>query len=156
MLVPLFLFEKELLSSPMFYLSGYFETHREVYYARLQAISQDGDWNGWIQFFLTAVLEQARTNTDKARSIFNLYERMKREIPEITRSQYATQAIDALFDRPIFRSTDFIERSTIPKATAKRILTVLREKEIIQISGESSGSRATVFNFPELMVITEG
>jgi Fic family protein len=43
-LVPLFLFEKGQLSSPMFYLSTYLEAHREVYYDRLQAISRDGDW----------------------------------------------------------------------------------------------------------------
>lgn len=155
MLVPLFLFEKELLSSPMFYLSGYFETHREVYYAKLQAISQKKDWNGWIQFFLTAVLEQARINTDKTRSILDLYERMKRDIPGITRSQYAIQAIDALFDRPVFRSTDFFQHSAIPVDSARRILSALRKEGMIKISDEGSGRRAALFYFPELIAITE-
>jgi Fic family protein len=66
MLVPLFLFTKKLLSSPMFYLSAYFDANREAYITRLQAISQEHDWNGWIQFFLAAVVKQAAINTDRA------------------------------------------------------------------------------------------
>ena len=37
MLVPLFLFDKKLLSSPVFYLSAYLEAHWEAYFARLQS-----------------------------------------------------------------------------------------------------------------------
>ena len=57
---------------------------------------------GWIQFFLAAVAEQAQVNTKKAGDILSLYERMKVEVPQAIRSQYVVQAIDALFDRPIF------------------------------------------------------
>ncbi len=58
-LIPLFLYEKRLLPSPMFYLSEYLEAHREIYYEQLQTISVTGDWSEWITFFLTAITEQA-------------------------------------------------------------------------------------------------
>ena len=45
-LLPLFLSQKGLSSSPMFYLSEYLESHRDVYYDRLRAISHEGDWGG--------------------------------------------------------------------------------------------------------------
>ena len=45
LLIPLFMYSKKILSSPMFYLSAYLESHREEYYARLRAISDQGDWN---------------------------------------------------------------------------------------------------------------
>ncbi|MBC8414096.1 Fic family protein, partial [bacterium] len=61
-LIPLFLYQKKKLSKPMFYLSAYMEAHREEYYARLQSISREGDWDGWIAFFLTAITEQARSH----------------------------------------------------------------------------------------------
>ncbi len=109
MLVPIFLFEKELLADPMFYVSAYLEEHRDLYYQRLQAISQENDWNGWVAFFLTALVEQAGTNLLKTQKIMALYERMKVDVPRITRSQYAIQAIDALFDRPIFQTADFVQ-----------------------------------------------
>ncbi|MDP6824416.1 MAG: Fic/DOC family N-terminal domain-containing protein, partial [Dehalococcoidia bacterium] len=55
-MVPLFLFERELLSRPMFYLSAYLERHRDEYVDRLRAIGQNMEsWNRWIAFFLGAV-----------------------------------------------------------------------------------------------------
>ncbi len=50
--------------------------------------------------------------------ILTLYECMKQRITELTRSQYAITVLDALFDRPIFQSGDFVQRSGIPKQTA--------------------------------------
>jgi len=155
MLVPLFLYEKKLLSRPMFYLSAYLERNRELYYHRLNAISEKNDWDGWIRFFLTAVAEQAKENTRKARAILDLYEEMKQKIPEITRSQYAIQAIDAIFDRPIFQSPDFIRRSRIPKDSAFRILGELRKAGIITILEEGKGRRAAIMVFGKVLEITE-
>lgn len=156
MLVPLFLFEKEILSSTMFYLSEYFEGYRDIYYERLQAISLQDDWNSWIRFFLTAVVEQAGINTGKTKSILELYGRMKKEIPQAIRSQYVVQSIDALFDRPIFRSTDFIARLRIPKDSAIRILNALKKSGLVHDLRPGSGRRAAILIFPELIKIAAG
>jgi Fic family protein len=155
MLVPIFLFEKALLSSPTFYLSAYLEEHREVYYHRLQAISQEDDWNGWVAFFLIALVEQARSNSLKTRKIMLLYERMKEYIPQATRSQYAIQAIDALFDRPIFQTSDFAARVGVSKSTADRILRKLKETGIVHELRPRRGRRAAVMVFRELVQIVE-
>lgn len=156
MLVPLFLYEKKILSSPMFYLSGYFESHREIYYKRLQSISRPGDWDGWISFFLTAILDQAQENSRKAHSILDLYEHMKQRIVEITHSQFALQAIDALFAAPVFRSSEFIRKSEIPRQTAMTILRQLREHEILVEIRKARGRRSAIHAFPELLNIAEG
>jgi Fic family protein len=155
MLVPIFLFEKRLLSSPMFYLSAYLEEHRDVYYYRLQAISQEDDWNGWVAFFLTALVEQAQSNLAKTQRIMALYEQMKAEIPELLRSRYSVQVIDALFDRPVFQATDFSSRSGIPRATALRILNRLKENHIVGELRPQQGRRAAVMVFAELLQIAE-
>lgn len=155
MLVPLFLYEKQLLSSPMFYLSSYLEQHRDVYYHRLQAVSLEGDWNGWVSFFLNALLEQAQTNTQKVRAILDLYERMKREIPQAIRSQHLIQAIDTLFDRPVFRNSDFIAGSRIPRNSALRLLHELREAGFVRDLRVGKGRRAAIMVFSELIRITE-
>lgn len=155
-LIPLFLFEKDVLSSPMFYLSAYLEENRDVYYERLRSISSGGDWNGWIRFFLTAIVEQARVNTEKTEKILALYDRMKQEVQDVIRSQYLIQAIDALFDHPIFRSTDFIAWSKIPKDSAHRILKALKDGGIIRDIRPGRGRRAAIMTFTELIGITEG
>lgn len=155
MLVPLFLFEKKILSSPMFYLSAYFEANREEYYFALQNITRQGDWNSWITFFLNATIEQAKKNNSKARAILSLYDRMKAEIPRITRSQFAIQALDSLFDFPIFRNTDFTKRAKIPKVTSLRILRTLYKNKIIQTLRQGGGRRARVMIFPDLINIVD-
>jgi len=156
LLIPLFLYQKKALTNPHFYLSGYLESHREVYYARLQAISRDNDWSGWIAFFLEAVTQQALTNTQRVRAMMTLYENMKQRIVELTRSQYAIAVLDALFDKPIFQSADFVQRSGIPKQSSLPFLRTLRDAGILQVLREASGRRSAVFAFRELLNCAEG
>jgi Fic family protein len=155
-MIPLFLFQKRALASPMFYLSEFLESHRDLYYARLRAISREGDWTAWVEFFLDAIVVQARSNTEKVRKIMVLYEGMKQRIAELTRSQYSIQVLDALFDRPIFQSSDFIQRSHIPKDSAAPILRKLREAEILQPMREASGRRPAILAFRDLLNCAEG
>ncbi len=156
MLVPLILYEKGLIASPMFYISAYLERNRPVYYERLLAVSRDRDWNGWIAFFLHAIEEQAGTNGQKARAILDLYNEMKQTVPEVTRSQYAITAIDALFKTPIFSSAEFYEQTGMSRRAAERILQQLREQEIVAVLAEGGGRRATTYAFSRLLAVTEG
>lgn len=156
LLIPLCLYQKRMLATPMFYLSEYLEENRDLYYARLRSISQDGDWTGWIEFFLGAIIEQARTNTERVRTIHELYERMKRLITELTRTQQAIAVLDALFDRPLFKSADFVQRSGIPKHTAIPVLRKLREAGILCSVREKSGRRSAILAFTDLLHCAEG
>lgn len=155
-LIPLFLFQKKKLSQPMFYLSSYLEANREEYYARLQNISRKGDWNAWIAFFLQAISEQAKSNNAKVKSIMGLYDDMKQKIHEITHSQYTVHLLDAIFDRPIFETTDFVKRTGIHKPTAMGLLRQLKSTAILKELRTGSGRRAAVLCFPELLNIAEG
>ena len=155
MLVPIILYNKKILSTPMFYISAYLEAHRDEYYDHLRAVSRDNDWNGWIGFFLQALIEQATENNQKATAIIELYEKMKKEVPEATHSQYTVQAIDTLFSRPIFKSADFIAESKIPKPSAHRILKGLTEADILTVSREGKGKSPTIYRFSRLIAITE-
>jgi len=55
-----------LLPEPLLYLSGYLKQHQSEYYRRLSAIRSEGDWEGWVSFFLEAV---AMAAADAERSI---------------------------------------------------------------------------------------
>lgn len=156
LLIPLFLYQKKRLSQPMFYLSAYLEKHRDEYYRYLRAISQSGDWNGWIHFFLQAVTEQAKSNIEKVNHIRELYERMKQRIQEVTRSQYSVLVLDHLFNRPIFKTTDFVKEIKMQKATAMTILRQLRKEGILHVLHSASGSRPAILAFPDLLNVAEG
>ena len=129
-LIPLFLYSKKRISEPIFYISAYLESHRDEYYDRLQAISKDGDWNGWVLFFLRAVSEQSRTNCSKIHRIMTFYEEMKKELQDLTHSQYAITVLDEIFSHPIFSSTDFVARNGIPRPKEHKILYQMKNVDI--------------------------
>jgi Fic family protein len=156
MMIPLFLYQAGIIQQPIFYISAYLEAHRDEYYDRLLAVSRDGDWNGWCAFFLKVIQIQAEENLSKTQAILDLYNRMKTHFPELTHSQYAIHALDWVFERPIFKSSDFVRSSSIPNPTAKRILTVLKDEGILKEIQAGSGRRAATFAYPELLNIAEG
>ena len=155
-LIPLYLYQKKILSQPMFYLSAYLESHREEYYQRLGNISLEGDWNGWIEFFLKAVTLQAQANIRKVNEMIALYDEMKKKISDITHSQYAMQLLDAIFKRPIFKTSDLARETGIHKLTMTGLLRQLKEAQILSELQRSSGRRASVLCFPALVNIAEG
>lgn len=156
MLVPLFLWQTGLIRQPMFYISGYFEARREAYYDGLLAVSRDNDWTSWCRFFLEALRAQAEDNHDKAVGILDLYNNLQRKAVEWTRSQYAAHALDWIFGRPIFKTTDFVASVDIPAPTAKRILSTLRGQGLFASVVEGSGRRASVLAFKDLLNLAEG
>ncbi len=141
---------------PRFYISAYFEARRDTYYDGLLAVSRDDDWTGWCRFFLEAVRAQAEENLTKTRDILSLYESMKDQIVNMTRSPYAIRALDWIFERPIFKSTYFVAAAGIPRATARRLLDVLRNGAILRAIVPGSGRRAAVFVYPALLNVAEG
>lgn len=156
LLIPLFLFSKKRLIRPMFYLSEYLENRREEYYQRLSDISGSRDWNGWIEFFLKAIKIQAINNSLKVKRILLLYEEMKQKITETTHSQYSLQILDAIFDKPIFKTVDFMARTGITKQTGLKLLKQIKDAGIIQELKPASGRRPAVLAFGELINIVEG
>lgn len=159
-LIPLFLYQKKQLSQPMFYLSEYLESHRDEYYQRLRCISEDQDWNGWIAFFLKAITHQAKENSRRVKEIMSLYEEMKTKIHEVTHSQYSVYLLDAIFSKPIFKSSDLVtqfkQEYRIHEKTTPGLLRQLRDANILKVLQPGSGRRASVLCFPRLINLAEG
>lgn len=152
-LLPLFLYYKKVLSTPMFYLSAYFESHREEYYDKLLGVSKDKDWDSWIIYFLQAVIEQSRINIKKASSIHNLYDSKKEEIMNLTNSKYAIKTLDFIFSYPIFNSSNFIKTSKIPKPSAMRALSALEKGGLLKKIQSGAGRRPSTYAFAKLLSI---
>lgn len=157
MLVPIFLYEKKLLARPMFYLSQYLELHRAEYIARLGALNGTQSWNDWIAFFLRALAVQAEANTDKARRILALYERLKAQTIGLTRSQYAVPLLDRLFAQPIFASSDLFRDPKMPtKPVVTQLLQRLSDAGILTQLSAARGRKPQVLALVELVNLCEG
>ena len=156
MLVPLYLWQKRLISQPTFYISAFLESNRDAYYERLLAVSRDEDWTSWCRFYLGAVRVQAEENIAKARGILDLYGRTKSRLASLTHARFAVEALDFIFENPIFRGTDFSARRNVPVHAARRILKTFSDNDILRLLRPASGRRPAVFMFDELLDIAEG
>lgn len=157
MLIPLVLYQRHALSRPMFYLSEHLEANRDEYYDRLLAVTDQGDWQGWIEFFASAIVKQAEANLDKVRSIRDLYEDMRRRFMEVTHSQFANNAVDAFFARPVIRAPAFKEMAGFnTRVTANNMLRQLEGAGLIKRMREGNGPNPAIYALPALMNITEG
>lgn len=156
MLVPLFLWQRGLIGQPYFYMSSYLEAHRPLYYEHLRRISSHGDWTGWCEFFLKGLRHQGDANRAKAAAIVSLYERLKPQVIQLTRSQYAVPLLDQLFAMPIFELKSLIKDVDVTDATARRIVAELERAGIVNVLSSGTGRRSNVYFFGELLNIAEG
>ena len=106
--------------------------------------------------FLEAVREQAEENLTKAKAILDLYDDMKRRLPELTNSRYAIHVLDWIFERPIFSGADFAASVGLAPRTARRILDTLREGGVLRVVDPGGGRRTAVLVFPDLLNTAEG
>ena len=74
LLITLLLAERDVLPAPLLYLSAYFEATRPEYYARLLGVTERGEWEEWLTYFLRGVALQAQDALDRIRRIDDLLE----------------------------------------------------------------------------------
>lgn len=151
MLITLMLWQGNAIAAPHFYISRYFEDHKDEYLDRLRQVSAHNDWEGWCQFFLAAVEQQAIGNLEAARTIGDFYAEMKPRFAELLASKYAVTALDYLFTNPVFSNSRFTSNAGIPAQTAARFTRVLLQEGLLQIVREAAGRRSAILRFEPLM-----
>ncbi|MGA9110000.1 MAG: Fic family protein [Smithella sp.] len=154
-LIPLFLWDKKLLRNPVFYISAFFERNRKEYYSKLEAISEEDAWNPWIEYFLKAIIEQAKDNSKKVKDVRSLWEIHRKKVAEVTHSHFSFQVVDFLFQSPIFTSTLFAAQTKIPKPSVARILKFLVDEEVVVQVQPAQGRRPALYCFYELLKIIQ-
>lgn len=151
MIITLMLWQRQVISAPHFYVSGYLETVRDKYIDKMREVSRSGAWTEWCIFFFEALRRQAEQNLDTTEQIRALYEDMREEFRGILSSQWHVTALDYMFARPIFRSSHFRAASGIPGPTAGRITRALVDRGLLEVVVEASGRRSAVLSFEPLM-----
>lgn len=101
LLIPLILCVEGKLTSPILYLSGYFDEHKEEYIAALRDTDASKDMNIWIKFFLGSVSEQLKETQRLINSIKQLYKDTQFKFID-TKSPYTSRFIDFMFEMPSF------------------------------------------------------
>jgi Fic family protein len=100
LLITFLLTEWGILRHPLLYLSGFFRRHVDEYYRRLQLVRDEGDWEGWLEFFLDGVAETAAEATTTVRAILDLRGRDRQRIAELGQRRLVLDDVQPLLAEP--------------------------------------------------------
>jgi Fic family protein len=122
-----------ILKEPLLYLSLYFKANRQAYYDHLQSVRETGDWEAWIEFFLSGVIDTANQATETGQAILALFERDRRKLEENGKPTAAIMSIHNFFQiHPITNTTKIKEACSISLPTVLRSLASLEQQGIIE------------------------
>jgi Fic family protein len=155
LLIALLLEHWKLMPTPLLYLSLAFKRHQSDYYGRLSAVRTDGDWEGWIAFYLTCVREAADDGVDVAARLFELLGKDRRRLAANKRSTVAAiRLLDLLPDHPVVTVPRAAKLLKITAPTARKAVEIAAEAGILR---ETSGKqRDRVFAYHKYLQILTG
>jgi Fic family protein len=132
LLVTLLLEHWGLLTRPLLYLSLFFMRHRQEYYRRLDAVRVDGDWEGWLDFFLDGVATIADEAVDTSRELFALVTADRQRVIHHTGvNLLAVQLFEGLPRQPIITAPWVVEALATTKPTAGRAIEALEAAGVL-------------------------
>ena len=130
-LIPLFLYKHKQISLPCFFISETLERDKFKYYALLNAIREENDWNSWIDFFLKAVDQQCSKYIDIVDRINALYEADLERAKQLIKSNKVMDLINLLYKYPAISTSIVVKEIGVPAVTATRYLNALEECKIL-------------------------
>jgi Fic family protein len=139
LLITLLLCSEGVMRRPLLYLSLYFKRRREDYYEHLQRVRADGDWEGWLRFFLEGIVEVAESTTQTTRRLVATIESDRQTIHSFGRGAATAHRVHDLATRfivlgaasaaeqleltspPVYAAIDRLQRAGILReATGRR------------------------------------
>ncbi len=139
LLVSLMLVVDGVLSHPFLYLSLYFKERRADYYDALQRVRTNGDWEGWIRFYLIGVEAVANQAADTVTALVTLFDRDRARIHALGRpAGSALRVYEVLRRRIVVSIPGVAKEAGVTWPTAKASLDRLRALKIV---AESTGRR---------------
>jgi Fic family protein len=156
LLIALILCADKILQEPLLYLSLYFKSHRKEYYALLQRVRADGDWEAWVDFFAEAVDYTARQAIRTASLLVDLCREDQEKIGRIKRVAGTVLRIhNALVKKPLLTIPKVCEITGLHPATAASALKVLQKLGIVrEITGKRRNRAYTYDRF--IAILNEG
>ncbi|MYA91368.1 MAG: Fic family protein [Synechococcus sp. SB0669_bin_8] len=140
-LIVLMLVDSRVQQQPLLYLSLFFKQHRSQYYALLDQVRQEGDWEAWLSFFLEGV---QRTATAAVAMVCRLQELFKSDEARLAQADLGRsglgvrQVFQALCQRPLTSIGALKEQTGVSFPTAAKAMDHLAA---LGIARETTGGR---------------
>ncbi|MXZ10635.1 MAG: Fic family protein [Gemmatimonadetes bacterium] len=152
LLITFMLCHDGVLREPMLYLSLYFKQHREDYYALLNDVRQNGDWEAWLSFFLEGVTQTAEGAVQTAQRLLSLFQEDQARLQQTGRAAgSALRVHQVLQERPIASLQELANRTELsfPAVTAG-----MQTLEKLGVARELTGKkRNRLFGYDQYLAI---
>ena len=152
LVITLSLVDRDVLPSPLLYLSAFFEATRAEYYARLLGVTERGEWEAWLTYFLTGVAAQADDALDRIQRIDGLLARWRRRLASAT-SRLPERALDLFAQNPFWTVNKTAATLEVAFTSAQRAIDRLESAGII--TQTDSARRNRIYCARDLLEILE-
>ena len=140
LLITLLLIARGVLPSPLLCLSAYFESTRDAYYAHLLALTERGEWEEWLTYFLRGVVLQSEDALERIERLDDLLAGWRRGLAA-ARSRLPERALDLLAENPFWTVRGVSSRLGVAFTTAQRGIERLQASGIVTRVGEGRRNR---------------
>ena len=153
LLTTLLLCSYSLLPQPLLYLSAYFERHRREYYRLLLEVSQEGNWNDWLLFFLNGVSEESRDAVARSNQLLALRQAYRMRLQAERVSGRTLELMETLFTEPVLTVSSARQRLRVTTRAAQQNVDKLVRAEILtEVTGKA---RYRVFVAKRIIEVVE-
>lgn len=151
LLITLFLVERNILPTPLLYLSAFFEATRADYYDRLSGVTGQAGCAEWIEYFLNGVARMSEDALQRAERINTLLIKWRQKATG--RSKTPLDILNLLEENPYCTVNQVSEKLGIAFATAQRGIDNLIALNILEQT--TSAKRNRVYCAQKIMDILE-
>jgi Fic family protein len=140
LLITLMFIDKGVLPAPLLYLSAFFEATREEYYARLLGVTERGEWEEWLGYFLAGAAQQAEDALGRIQCIDDLLRDWRERLAKAP-SRLPERAIELFAENPFWTVNKLAQRLDVAFTTAQRAIDRLASTGIVDLAGEAKRNR---------------
>lgn len=156
LLIALMLCNDGVLREPSLYLSLYFKANRTRYYDRLDAVRTQGDWEGWLGFFLDGVAETAQQAVETAQRLLALLAQDRARVAALGSRAGNVGLVYEQFARRVMSGVpQMVPALPLSAPTVRAAIRTLQDMEIVnEVTGQQ---RNKVYAYQRyLAILSEG
>jgi len=140
LLITLFLIARQILPTPLLYLSAFFEASRRDYYEGLRGVSERGAWEDWLEYFLQGIARTSEDALNRATRISDLLAGWRGKMAGHS-TNTPLRVIDLLAANPFLTITGAASQLKLAFTTAQRAIERLERDEIVQQVSDAKRDR---------------
>ncbi len=135
-------------------MSLYFKEHRSLYYEHLQRVRENGDWDGWLRFFLEGVLTTAEQAFATAQAILQRFADDRRQIETLGRAAASALRVhEVLQTKPLLTIATAAQLTGLSVPTVITSLLALERLGLVQETTERQ--RGRLFSYTQYLALLQ-